>query len=609
MSRSKLDPRPRPRPTPDRAPRAARAGRGRGRVRGRTRSVAIALTSMVWPASALADEAQAPDLQIKSIPTSVTTLAIERPAAAAAAPVVAAPPIILIGVEDSAADVSTSYRPVPESWRDVQERVMFRLNVGYGFDSGAASGDVGKSGFAPDTITDPNGNEFTETRNYFLGDATVGSRGILLPSLNTYFLSQYRFDLDGASQFASLNNVYDSEGGRALLVHAAYAEIEGADVIGLPGLHIRGGRQFRYGSAMFVTKFDGISAAYDDPGFEVSGFFGRRASVFFGDDPGLVGGAGAQVRLEELAGVPVDLGVDYLFFDGGAEVDLDGDGESEDLARSYVELRGRYTPSEKLRFIARGRLASNGDHLHDGEVENDGMALARLGLNVRAQMTPKIAAIADVDQSFAGEVSYDYINPNPVDVVNVAEQLGIGLDAPVDETRVGARLSAVVSPGLELYGFARANIVSESTSGFFRNWQEGGAAISRRLGGAATLTGQYKLRLTDLDDEANAVGTAFADTSGSGVSSFHEIAGELWYVVPQWKLRAAGGGYFRVYNLQSPYAEVEQDGRAGMRVEADYGLNRHARLKLAAEGAQPSPTFASELSMLVSIRGLMEVLF
>ena len=124
-----------------------------------------------------------------------------------------------------------------------------------------------------------------------------------------------------------------------------------------------------------------------------------------------------------------------------------------------------------------------------------------------------------------------------------------------------------------------------------------------------TLTGQYKLRLTGLDDEANDAGSAFDDTSGTGVTSFHELAADLRYALRAKKLNLAAGGYFRVYNLQSPYAEVEQDGRGGLRAELDYGLFKHARFKLAAEGAQPSPTFATELGTLISIRGLMEVLF
>ena len=69
------------------------------------------------------------------------------------------------------------------------------------------------------------------------------------------------------------------------------------------------------------------------------------------------------------------------------------------------------------------------------------------------------------------------------------------------------------------------------------------------------------------------------------------------------------GGYFRVYDLQSPYTKVEDDARAGGRVDVDFRARQNLRFKLAADVAQPSPTFAPEVSTLATVRLLTEALF
>lgn len=572
---------------------------------------------------ALADDDTVIDLTVKHIPVEVTSLAIRSANAAASAisePAASAPAVIgpsIIGGASAEAEVSGDFSPLPTSMRDIEERVQFKVNVGYAVDGAGLSGDIGKGGFAPGDITDPDGNQFTETRQALIGDAVIGTRGILLPTLNTYFLSRYQLDFDGASQFASLNNVYDSGDGRDILVHAAYAEVDGLDSIGVKGAYLRGGRQFRYGGSMFVTRFDGITAGYNDPAIEATGFFGRRASVFFNDDPGLVGGGGIKLRLKELANVPLDLSADYLFYDGGGDgelalnADFDGDGQNDvlNLAKNYFEL-GAKTWFGNSRITAHVRLADKGERVEFGELQEAGFALASIGVRLRQVITRKILLVADVEQRFEDDLSYDYINPSPVDVINVSQQLGIGIDPPEQSTRIGARINAMVTREVELWGFGRINISGdEKLSGFHRPWQEFGIAASARAARRVTVMGQYKLRLTTLDDDANGVETLFDDTSGSGVNNFQELSAEARYSMGYKKVTVGVGGYFRVYSLQSPYTEVENDARAGGRAMLDYFFSKMTGVKLEGEVAQPSPTFSPEISTLVAFRAMMEVLF
>ncbi len=516
-----------------------------------------------------------------------------------------------VDATDVDARIDTSYRAVPNDWRDAQERVIFKVNLAYGLDSGATSGEAGKNGFEPDAVTDPRGNAFDDRRQYLLGDAVLGTRGVLLPSMDTYFLSRYAFATNGASQFAALSSVYDQRDGRALLVRSAYAEIDDRndDETLLGRMFVRAGRQFRYGSATFITNFDGISGGYDAPAFEASAFFGRRVSLFFEDDPGLLGGASIKVRGKDALNIPVDLAIDYLFFDGGGPADSALEDAAINLGRQYVELSARGQVG-KTRLYIRGRLVDNGDLRTDENGEAEGFGLGRASLQARQPLGSKFLLVADVHQKFAREAAYDYISPAATDVLSVAESIGIGLDAPSDSTLLGLRASYMMSRALELYGFGRANLVSEdSTSGFNNSWQEGGAAVSHRAGRKLWSTVQYKFRFTNLDDEAGGVGSEFANTAGAGVRQFHEISADARYSAGYRKTTVAAGVYYRVDDLESPYALVEDDGRGGLRADADHWISKFLRAKLAGELAQASSVFAPELGTLFSVRLMMEAQF
>jgi hypothetical protein len=512
-----------------------------------------------------------------SLPAPI--VAAVSPAAQAASAVVAPAAASTAAPEEAA----VSYQAVPASWRDVQERVIFKVNVGYGADSAGASGELGRNGFRPQDVTDPDRRGFVDSRQRVLGDAVLGSRGVLLPSLTTYFLSQYSLDTVGGSRFAALNNVYDTRDGRALFVHAAYAEVDGYGTEGsaLHKVFVRAGRQFRYGGARYVANFDGVTAGYDDVGYEISGFVGQRVSLFFADEPGILGGAGIKLRGKELLNVPVDLTADYLSFDGSVQ---------------YLELACRYDVNYSLYL----RAVDPGD----------GMGVGRLGFRGRHAVSERLFITGQIERLQVKEVAYDILNPSAVDVVNVEQEIGIGLSPPGDSLRVGATVMALISPTLEVYGFGRANLPgSESRSSFANNYGEVGAAARSPLGVQGHVSGQYKLRVHAVDDAGTAAGSLFDDTRNFGVRQFHELSAEARYSLSGLKTSVTGGGYLRVYSFRTPYAEIDSDGRGGLRFDADYRLSGQTRIKAAGELAQPSPGLAPEIGVLTSVRLFAEASF
>lgn len=558
-------------------------------MRGGTAPVAgFLLAATLSAGNAFADSRSAvvADLRVRRLPAPVpATLVMRRVAIVAAEQDEGAAP--------AEATVSGEYRAIPRDRRDLEERVIFHVNLGYGIASAQASGQADRSGFAPGDVTDPAGAGFTESRQYLLGDAVLGSRGILLPSLSTYFLSQFKFDIDGASSFASLNDVYDTRGGRALLVRAGYAEVEGlgSPESALSRLYLRGGRQFRYGASAFVANFDGLTGGYRGQGVELSGFFGRRVSLFFDDDPGVLGGGGVLVRGKQAYGAPIDLAADYLTFAGG----------ELDSSRQLVELSARMREAFLVdRILVRSRLVDTGD----------GLALGRIGLEVGVPIGSGLPRLsADATYRTADDFAYDFLGATATDVVTAPTQLGIGLDPPSDSILLGGRADWRITPAIELYLFGRANLgLEDPESHSQQDWNEAGAAASW-AGRSLTASAQVKLRRHKLEEEASAAGSAFDDTAGSGVSGFEEVAGEARYRLGRVRSSAALGGYYRIYDTVTPYAEVVDDGRAGGRAELDYWPSKQTRIKAAGEVAEPSPTFARELDTLVSLRLILEAMF
>lgn len=496
-------------------------------------------------------------------------------------------------------------RPSGSLTRALEERLVFRMNLGYGLDAGEPSGERGLSGVSPADVLDGDGNPFAGTRQYALGDLALGTSGLLLPSMSLYFASAFHFDMAGASSFSSFANPYDIAGGRDFLVRAGYAQLDGIGKSGpLARLRVRAGRQFRYGSARFLTSFDGLTLGYEARGYEVSGFAGRRVSLYFERHRDLLGGAGMKLVGNELVGVPVDVALDYLRLGAGGS-----DGKS---ARQYIELSSRAKLGPATMHL-RGRINDNGL----SEQGAQGMGLGRLGARVRYPLGRRVVVVADAERTFAREVVYDLAAPASVDVVRVADELGLALGSPGNATLAGARVSARLSSTLELYAFGAANLVpdpadpeaSAGANGFNRPYVELGGALQLWPAPNLELTGQYKLRDPSLDAGARSITGSFADSSGSGIDRMQEMSAELRFRLARSRSSAALSGYARVYDLSGPYVQITNDMRAGARFDIDYWMSKAARIDLAGEVAQPSPTFAPDLGTLVSVRAIMEVVF
>jgi len=534
------------------------------------------------------------DLQVKEVPQRELSTLNMRSAAAEDATVAKkeAP------ASSSERMSKLHYKPIPTEYRDLKERILFKTNVGYGLDVSRLSGNVAQTGFAPGEVQDAQGNAYADNRQYLLGDAIVGTRGVLMPSLNSYFLSRFQFDA-GGGQFTALNHVYDGNDSQPLLIRAGYAELEGlgGEKGGvLDSIYIRAGRQYRYGANRFVTNFDGVTAAYDHRMAEVSAFFGQRVSLFFNDDPGLLAGAGIKLHGDEIVGYPVDLNVDYMRYDAG------GDNAN---APQFIEANSRARVAQNTRLYLRGR------YINDGSGGDNSSGLGRLGGQIRQSFGDDLITILDVEKNFARELAFDYIGASPIDVINVGQELGLAIGTPQNSTLIGLRANYQLTRNFEGYAFYRNRLVKnqEDADAFSRPFQEIGLAGSALIGQRLTATGQYKYRLHNLDGSANVAGSVFDDTSGSGIKKVHEASGEARYNFGKKKASAAFGGYVRLMDIQTPYAFLDNDGRGGVRFDVGYWPTSLIRLRTTGELAQPSQTMSADIDTMISLRVLMEASF
>ena len=538
----------------------------------------IAATPLVAATPAFAE----PDLVLHQVPTQPLRM---RPKAVVQVAATAPPP----AAAEATTSVDQSFRPVPTSLRDLQERVTFRVNAGYDLDSAGASGTPLRGGAALPS-------EFSGTRSWILGDAMVGARDILLPSLGGYFLASYQFDASNALATRTALVVPGDATDQRIAVKAGYAEYQTDDEKDASHLWLRAGRQFRLDGGAMFAYFDGAAAGYRKDGISVSGFGGQRVALYIDTPHGVTFGGTAAFDLKKLRDWPVKVGLDYMALSIGINDGLDAVGTEQTQFRQMLAATGNVELSPKAHLDLRTRMVDGGT----------GMAFGRAGARLRYTASRDLMVVADLDQRGSGDLAYDLASPTAVDVVDISRRLGVGIIAPTTSTMLGAHVDWRRG-NRELLAFGRANVAEGTVTNVAQqSWLEGGAAVAGAPRPNLWATLQYTFRAYFLNDSGNQMGSAFDDTSGSGLGSLHELALDGWWRTGAQRWRFGGGLFYRIYNYQTPYVTTDHEGRGGARADAQYAFTKTFHLMAAAEVAQSSPTIMREIDTLASIRAAVE---
>jgi hypothetical protein len=505
--------------------------------------------------------------------------------------------------DDDQNQVKSSFQRVPTSFKDLQERVSFRMSAGYELTSASPSG-LPLQGGAP---LPPN---FADNRQWIVGDIMVGAKDILLPSLGGYFLSSYQFDTtNGLASRSDLVVPGDSTGQR-FAVKAGYAEYGAETATGdKPAWWVRAGRQFRLDGGAMFAYFDGLTFGYHSKGVQLSVFGGERAVLYVNTPGGLTFGATASIDLDKINGTPLKFSADFMGLkpDNISGASTLANAPPAPGLRDLLQIAAQWDPSKKVAIDARARFVDGGN----------GFGFGRAGARFKLTPSPELLVVVDGEQRAGTDLAYDLAAPSQVDIINIARGLGIGIASPINSAMFGARVDwRPAKASAELVAFGRALVPEDKPTLTSQNgWIEAGAAAAYMLGPIWT-TLQYTFRDYQLDATANGGGptamppVAFDNLAGSGISTMHEIA--LDFIlrrspkVAGKNLRATIGGFFRVYDVQTPYLTVSSDGRIGGRGDLQYWFTRDLHAGFAAEIAQPSPTFDRDLSVIASARAMME---
>jgi hypothetical protein len=566
----------------------------------RAARIALVCAVAALPAPAVGDPHPAPvDLSVRRLPVVVPsslTMRPGRPRVAQTAPTApAAPsaparlpggafepvaPLPAVLRQDAASELAA-----PD--RRLDEKLVFRFNLGFGIDGGQPSGRPLLSGAPLDDQVD-----YARLRSYSFGDLVLGTRGLVFPSLSTYLAGDFRFDQGVSQPTQAIPSVYYESEIENILVRAGYAESQGFfSRPWLRPLYVRAGRQFKYG--VTVAHFDGLTLGYDTRPLSVGIWFGSRVSLYgFGQDP--TGpqdeffGSNTRIDLYELRRIPLVLTADTLNFSGF---------DHQEYGVAY-----RWKPD----VLVRGSL-----RLLDNEV-------ARQTVAVWARLSEVTTVTAEIDNRTANDWIYDLIVLRPTqNAGDPRNYLNLGPALP--RVQLDVRAGTVVLRNLDVLLRAAAAVEHASgdqESAFSPSYVEAGAALEVRLRrnlrlGSSFLARRYRRDTVRPIDDAPMAPDPLADVGAQvGEESFYEGGLGVDYSAGARRFNASGELYGRLYSRESPYeqpAQIEDpDLRTGGRFSVEGWAANRLRIKAEYDISISDIDLAPELRGVKTLRVLAE---
>lgn len=244
--------------------------------------------------------------------------------------------------------------------RDVLQPISFSFNLGFQVDAARASGRSALGAPAPSP-----GRDYAALRGYGFGEAFVSTRGLVFPSLSTYFAARFQI----ARQLeATVAQGEEPPPDRTLAPPiATWFERSGTELRTgwveakdfLPAkwggkyIRVRAGDQFIYGP--WIVHMSGLHAVYEGPAVTLGGYVGQRRADYQRDlednQPGVFGGT-AKFDLRGLtAKVPIAVAGEYLVVRSSDVLDQ----PETDSAQIQVDWR----PRRDIAMIAQQRWLDN----------------------------------------------------------------------------------------------------------------------------------------------------------------------------------------------------------------------------------------------------------
>ena len=490
-----------------------------------------------------------------------------------------------------------------EPARRLSEKVIFRVNLGFGLDGGErnCTGPANARTCEPMASgSDLDQREaYASLRAYGFGDVVLGSRGLGVSSLASYFAARFRFDQSTGRLSTGVPSVHDASAVDNVLVRSGYAEAH--QVFSnrfLAPLYLRAGRQFRYGPA--IAHFDGVTLGYDTRAFSMGAFVGSRVSMYgfptgtYFDRGGLITGVNARFDMYELKQVPLVLSGNMLSFDKS----------------------GHFQGGVAIRWSP--------DILVGATMRIRGRSFTRQRLSLRARISRVTTINAELEHRAREDWAYDLmVADTPYDATDPRRYLN--LSVPLPRTYVNVRAGTVLLDNIDLLLRGAAAIVRVDDSQFepstfSSSYLEAGIGLEVRARraiaiGAALLSRSYRREAwQDLtgDNDNDVADPLPTNTGAIGERSFTEGGFTVRFSQGMRTFGAGAEIYGRLYSPQSPYiapADEEYDFRGGGRFSVDGWASKRMHLRVEYDVAFVPTNVAPEIRGVKSLRVLAEGTF
>ncbi len=411
-----------------------------------------------------------------------------RPRSAAVTPAGSAP---AVPPHASATGNATTFTPSGDAVglvRDLRRPISAQFAMGYVVDGTALTGARTLDGRTVRTREDSDRDDFRRLRAYAIGEGTFSSRGVLLPSLSTYFAGHFQIarpereldpDVMAKRSVASpIATWFDRTGFQG---RSAWLEVKDfLDDKTYEPLRLRGGELYVYGP--WVLHMYGGLAAWDGKLVKLSAYAGSRVPDYTlvevtGRDRSGIFGASARFDLRALKSkIPFAFGVELLQFTAR--------GGTIDRASNHGMLQLDWRPRQDFALIGQARLL-------DGKFANEHVQL-------RSRYKQVTNLVFDVTNRNDDDWRWDPAVTNP-DPLQARRYLDLGPVVP--QTIISGRAGTLIKENVDVLirgAFANDHPNSEALRSTFaaRYFEIGGGfevRLRRTVGvGMTGLTRQTK---------------------------------------------------------------------------------------------------------------------
>ncbi len=518
------------------------------------------LVAMLGAASIAHADSQTPTLRLKREPPPRHLRMRPRSAVKEATP----PPAPASAPAAPDTGPATTFKPSSDAVglvRDLRRPISARFSMGYVVDGTALTGANTLDGRTPGTRNTTGRDDFRRLRAYAIGEGTFSSRGVLLPSLSTYFaggfqLARPSLELDRSvfserSIASPIATWFDRTGFQG---RSAWLEVKDfLDDKTYSPLRVRAGQLYVYGP--WVLHMYGGLAAWDGKLVKLSVYGGSRVPDYTlvdvtGKDRSGIFGSSVRFDLRALkAKIPFAFGVEFLQFTetGGAV----------DRATGHAMLQLDWRPRQDIALIGQARAL-------DGRLANE-------HLQLRSRYKQVTNLVFDVTNRSDSDWRWDPAVTNP-DPLQARRYLDLGPVVP--QTIVSGRAGTLIAENVDVlirgaWANDRVDNVERQTNTFTARYFEIGGGfevrLRRTIGVGVTGMTRRTERPETADDQIRDVPGVIEAlprmySAAIGDESFTEGGMSLRMSLGARRFSALAEGYGRRTNYARTYCESDAAG-------------------------------------------------